>query len=100
MRLLDSLTSHASQRMDQRAVSAVGIRLAMRQGMQIEQHGATVFFLGRRHLPPGLPPAIAARLAGTVVVVARDGAILTTFRCQRVPRRMRYRSRCGPRETP
>jgi hypothetical protein len=69
----------------------------LRWGAPIEQNGATVFFLGRRHLPADLAPADAARLEGTVAVVARDGAVLTTFRCRRLPSVMRRRPRLGQR---
>ncbi len=88
---LDRLTAHATQRMQQRAISHAALDTVLRWGAQIEQNGATVFFLGRRHLPADLAPADAARLEGTVAVVARDGAVLTTFRCHRLPSVMRRR---------
>jgi len=90
---LEPLTAHATRRMQQRAISPAALDAVLRWGTQIEQNGATVFFLGRRHLPAELAPAEAARLEGTVAVVARDGAIITIFRCRRVPRRLRYRPR-------
>lgn len=85
------MTAHAARRMQQRAISPTALELALRWGARIEQNGATVFFLGRRHLPADLAPADAARLEGTVAVVARDGAVLTTFRCHRLPSVMRRR---------
>jgi len=94
---LDRLTPHATRRLPQRAISHAALDTALRWGVPIEQNGATVFFLGRRHLPADLAPADAARLEGTTVVVARDGAIITTFRCRRLPSRMRRRPRLGPR---
>lgn len=84
-------TTHATQRMQQRAISHAALDAVLRWGARIEQNGATVFFLGRRHLPAELAPADAARLEGTVAVIARDGAVLTTFRCHRLPSVMRRR---------
>lgn len=89
--LQGSLTEHAARRMRHRAISRAAIDLAFRRGERIEQNGATVYFLGRRHLPDGLVPAIASRWAGTAVVMARDGTVVTTFRRRRVPRRLRRR---------
>jgi hypothetical protein len=93
---LEHLTPHAACRMQQRAISHAALDAVLRWGVCIEQNGATVFFLGRRHLPAELAPADAARLEGTVAVVARDGAVITTFRSRRLPSRMRRRPRLGP----
>jgi len=91
------LTPYATRRMQQRAISHAALDAVLRWGTRIEQNGATVFFLGRRHLPADLAPADAERLEGTTVVVARDGTLITTFRCRRLPSRMRRRPRLGPR---
>lgn len=88
---LDHLSGHATRRMQQRAIPHAALDAVLRWGTSIEQNGATVFFLGRRHLPAELAPADAARLEGTVAVVARNGAVLTTFRCRRIPSVMRRR---------
>jgi hypothetical protein len=88
---LEYLTKHAVQRMQQRAISPAALDIVLRWGARIEQNGATVFFLGRRHLPAELAPADAARLEGTVAVIARDGALITTFRCRRLPSVIRRR---------
>jgi hypothetical protein len=77
--------------MQQRAISQTALEMALRWGAPIEQNGATVFFLGRRHLPADLTPAAAARLEGTVAVVARDGAVITTFRNRHLSSVMRRR---------
>ena len=87
------LTHHAILRTQQRGISQRDLTLALTHGMQVQQNGAAVFFLGRRHLPQGLSPAEADRLEGTTVVVARTGQVITTYRCQRVPRRIRKRTR-------
>ena len=85
------ITAHATQRMHQRAIPPVALDAVLRWGARIEQNGATAFFLGRRHLPAGLPPADAARLEGMVVVVDREGAVITVFRCRHLPSVMRMR---------
>ena len=85
------ITPHATRRMQQRAISHAALDAVLRWGAPIEQNGYTVFFLGRRHLPADLAPAAAARLEGTVAVVARDGAVITTFRSRRLPSVMRRR---------
>ncbi len=86
----DWLCPHARTRMRQRGISAQAIELAQAYGEPIHQNGATVFFLGRRHLPLETRSSDAHALAGTVVVT-RHGQVLTTFRCARVPRRLRRR---------
>lgn len=91
--LPSDLTSHAIRRMSQRAISREAIEITLRHGMRIEQSGATVYFLGHRNMPSGLSAAETSRLAGTTVVMARDGSIITTFRRQRLPRSIRKRFR-------
>jgi hypothetical protein len=90
-RLRRLLTRHALRRMAQRSISQDAIRLAIQRGLCIEQDGATLYFLGRRHLPSDLPPAVASRLEGTAVVVERDGSVLTVYRAERIPRHLRER---------
>lgn len=90
-------TEHAARRMRQRAISPAALNLALRRGVRIEQNGATVYFLGRRHLPADVAPADAPRLEGTAVVVARDGSVITAFRRRRLPRRIRRRRPRGRR---
>lgn len=100
---LDHLTDHAIWRMQQRAISQTALDAVLRWGAPIEQNGFTIFFLGRRHLPADLAPADAAHLEGTVVVVARDGSVVTTYHTRRVPGRLRYRPRFrtrGPHPEP
>jgi hypothetical protein len=88
-RSLDHLTEHATRRMQQRVTSQTALKMALRWGTRIEQSGATVFVLCRRHLPADLSPADAVRLEATVAMVPRDGAVITTFRCRRVLHRPR-----------
>lgn len=87
------LTQHAETRMNQRATSRSHLRLALEFGERIEQDGATVYFLGRRHLPVWLNPSEAERAEGTTAVVARDGAVITIFRRHRLARSLRRRGR-------
>ena len=88
--LTDWVGPHARTRMRQRGISARAVELAQAYGEPIHQNGATLFFLGRRHLPLGTRPSDVHSLAGTVVVT-RHGQVLTTYRCARVPRRLRRR---------
>ncbi len=86
------VSAHAERRFSQRGISLEAVRLTLTYGTRIEQDGARVFFLGRRHVP-AIYNGVASRLEGTVVVVSRDGTVLTAFRRHRLPRKWRRRQR-------
>lgn len=86
------LTRHAAQRISQRGISLTSVDLTLKHGARIQQDGATLYFLGRRHLPPDVAPAESRRFEGTAVVVSRDGTLLTAYRIGRIPRRLRRRN--------
>jgi len=86
-------TDHFCERQGQRQVRDHEIALALRYGVRVHDQGDRVYFLGRRHLPAVLPPDIARRAEGTVVIVTPDNALKTTFRNPRYLRRLKRRQR-------
>ena len=88
------LSEHAYLQACRRRIPLSHISLAVERGTRIYQDdGATLHHLGRRMLPSELPHSLAARLEGTTVVRAHDGAVITVYRTHRIPRLMRRRGR-------
>lgn len=85
-----TVSHHARARMQQRGVSVEALCVALERGERIHQDGATIYFLGHRHLPHGLHPALASRYTGTGAVVI-DGVVVTVLHQRRLPRYLRRR---------
>ncbi len=65
-------------------------------GRMIQRTGVMFFFLGRRDIPAcDRCASWAARLEGTIVIVAPDGAVITVYRnrggLRPIARKMKYR---------
>lgn len=95
-RRLLRLSHHAVARAAQRDVVPDAVEYVMAHGRTLQRTGVTFFFLGRRDLPAAdRGTAWAARLAGTVVLVGRDGEVITIYRNQRalpaIRRKQKYR---------
>lgn len=91
-----AFSSHAARRAARRNVRRDGVAYVLVYGRLCFRTGARFFFLGARDLPyEDRCDPWAARLVGTVVVMASDGEIITTYRNRRAPRRiarkMKYR---------
>ncbi len=76
------LTRHARQRMAQRAISCTAIEAALAWGTEYHQRGCrTAYFLGKRAVARARQAGIQLRgFMNTAVVVAADGAVITTIR--------------------
>ncbi len=85
------LTEHAELRMNQRCISGMFIEVVIRYGERIQQNGAIIYFLGRRHVPSDVAPPQRDRLAGIVVILSRGGDGITAYHSQRLPRKLRRR---------
>ncbi|MGH2517664.1 MAG: hypothetical protein ACRDHP_18600 [Ktedonobacterales bacterium] len=94
---------HARRRAARRNVIADAIAYVLAHGRVLHRTGITFHFLGTRDIPfEDRHVAWAARLAGTVVLVALDGEIITVYRNQRalpaLRRKMKYRLAPRPGE--
>ena len=89
-----SPSHHAAVRMQQRAVDESAVDAALRWGCPVRQRGGrTAWFLGRRHcLAAERAGESIARYAGTIVVEAADGTIITVVRSFNT-RKLRRRAR-------
>lgn len=93
---LVAFSSHAARRAARRNIRRDGVAYAIAYGRLYHRTGARIFFLGARDLPfEDRRDPWAARLVGTVVVMASDGQVITTYRnrraCRRIARKMKYR---------
>lgn len=95
-RVLVAFSSHAAHRATRRNVRRNGVAYVIMHGRLYHRTGARFFFLGARDLPfEDRRDAWASRLVGTVVVMATDGEVITTYRNRHAPhriaRKMKYR---------
>lgn len=78
------LSRHARRRAARRNLVPDAVDYVMTYGRCLYRTGALFYFLARRDLPPADRGASwAARLEGTVVLVARDGDVITVYRNRR-----------------
>lgn len=90
------LSRHACARAAQRNVAPDAVAYVLAHGRIMQRTGVTFCFLGRRDIPPmDRGASWAARLVGTVVLMARDGGVITMYRDRRalrtIARKMKYR---------
>ena len=74
-----ALSTHASQRCNQRNLDTSDIEFVMRHGRRIYRTGAVFYCLTRRDIPSAFAKT-HHRLVGSVVVQSFEGAILTLYR--------------------
>ena len=91
-----SLTRHARCRGARRNVAPDAVEYVLAHGRMVRRTGVMFFFLGRRDIPVRDRCANwATRLEGTIVVVARDGSVITVYRNRHglhpIARKMKYR---------
>lgn len=89
-------SSHGAGRAARRNVRRDGVAYVLTHGRLYYRTGARFFFLGARDLPfEDRRDPWAARLVGTVVLVAPSGEVITTYRNRRAPRhiarKLKYR---------
>jgi hypothetical protein len=84
-----TFTRHASDRASYRGVWPEDVELCLEHALPRHSHGAQVFLLRARDLDENGPE----RAAGTTVVLADDGAIITVYRRRRTARLGRPRAR-------
>ena len=81
-------------RLAQRGISADGVRYVLEKGKPVHRAGVTHFILRRRDIPKGyLRDDRIAKLEGAVVLVHRDGTIVTIYRNRRAYHRTRIKSK-------
>jgi hypothetical protein len=91
-----SLSRHAQARAARRNVVFDAVDYVLAHGRMVQRTGATFYFLGKRDIPVSdRRAAETARLAGTVVLVASTGEVITVYRNQRalpvIRRKLKYR---------
>jgi len=62
------VTHHAAVRMQQRAITKMGIHWAVAYGKCVQKQGLCFFILTRKSLPAKLPPKLQKQLLGLVVI--------------------------------
>src|SRR6185437_11281042 len=91
-----SFTLHARRRGARRNVAPDAVEYVLAYGRMIQRTGVMFFFLGHRDIPAcDRCASWAARLEGTTVIVAPDGAVITVYRdrdgLRSIARKMKYR---------
>jgi hypothetical protein len=74
------LSAHFALRQAQRRVSDEAVALALRYGKRFHEGHDCVYFLGRRQMPQDVPPKLAEKANGTVIVVGANRTLITTYR--------------------
>lgn len=74
------LTGHASMRIAQRHLSGDDVAYVLANGTRVRRTGVTFVFLRARDIPSTHQRTRSAKLEGTVVMLARDGDIMTVYR--------------------
>ena len=90
------LSHHAERRTARRNIPPTPLEYVLTYGRRIQRTGVTFYFLGRRDVPAADRQASwASQLEGTVVLMGRDGEILTVYRQRKalptIRRKMKYR---------
>jgi hypothetical protein len=74
------VTNHCLKRLAQRGFSYQHLLMAMEHGQMIFKQGLTFYVVTRRSLPDELDQKLCKKLDNMVVVVARDGSIMTCYK--------------------
>lgn len=90
------LSKHAVRRAARRNLAATQVAYVLAHGRRMHRTGVTFYFLARRAIPPrDQRNAALTRLVGTVVIVGRNGEVVTVYRNARawhdIARKMKYR---------
>lgn len=91
-----AFTRHACKRGARRNVAPDAVDYVLTHGRLLQRTGVTFCFLGWRDMPPADRCASwAARLEGTILLLAPDGTVITVYRNRRalpaIRRKMKYR---------
>lgn len=91
-----SLTRHARKRGARRNVAPDAVEYVLEHGRMIQRTGVLFFFLGRRDIPScDRCASWSSRLEGVIVIISREGAVITVYRDRRglraIERKMKYR---------
>jgi len=79
-----NFTDHSRWRAAQRNLSPVKIEYVLTYGQHFRRAGAEFYFLRRRDIPVWDQASDLYRLAGTAIILAKDGrTLITTWRNQR-----------------
>ncbi|MFI5273798.1 MAG: hypothetical protein ACHQ4H_12265 [Ktedonobacterales bacterium] len=82
-----ALTAHAHRRAARRNVWRDGVEYVTTYGRMYQRTGAIFYFLGVRDVPAeDRRNPRASGLVGTVVIVASNGNVITTYRNRNAPR--------------
>lgn len=96
IRRITRFSSHARLRSARRNVARNAAEYVLIHGRSIQRTGVMFVFLGWRDIPwEDRCDSRVARLAGTILIVAEDGSIVTLYRNSRgwrtICRKMKYR---------
>lgn len=87
---------HAAHRATLRSITPADLAYILTYGRAIQRTGVSFYFLARKDIrDAGSRVGWARRLEGTVILVSKDGAIITIYRNRKalhdIKRKMKYR---------
>lgn len=78
-----TLTNHSTERMIQRSISSVAVKIALIYGKAFFKQGLIFYVLGEKNLPEKLHAQLRKKCKNLVIVVAGDSdEIVTSYRCK------------------
>ena len=86
-------TQHARERQRQRGITDDQVELTLKYGTRLHVAGALVYYLRRRDLPRWLDAGYVEKVQGTVAILSKEGALMTTYRNSKVLHRLKKRTR-------
>jgi hypothetical protein len=94
-----AFTAHGLERQRRRGITDDQLELTLRYGLRLHVTGVILYYLRRRDVPWWIGTDYAAKVHGTVAVVSRDGALVTTYRNPKILHRLKKRPRWDRRRT-
>lgn len=71
---------HSRLRSQQRGIENDAICIALEYGKVFLKQGLQFYVLGKKYLPPNLPPGLSEKFQNTVVVLSQQGTIITCYK--------------------
>lgn len=85
----ETLAAHAQLRLAQRNLSPAQVEYVLDHGVEMHRTGITFYVLRERDIPSAHRRDDGyAKLAGTVVLIASDGTVITAYRQHNAPHRV------------
>lgn len=87
-------TAHANKRINMRRVNKEMIEIALKYGVKIYNAGAKFVFVRKKDIPDDLPPKIAEKIEGLVLVLNPiDNTVITVYKNRNELKKIKRRTK-------